>query len=91
MSSKKNVYTLGEFKDDQIQNITGGLSRNTQRADSEATGCFSFSNATAYSYENYQSTGAGRNANLSFDASSVARTGTTTHQKSLGVNYIIKF
>ena len=30
-------------------------------------------------------------AKYTLDASTVARTGTATHQKSLGVNYVIKY
>lgn len=42
---------------------------------------------------NSGASGSGSNlrVDITLDASNAVRTGTTTHQKSLGVNYIIKF
>lgn len=37
------------------------------------------------------SSGSNLRVDITLDASNAVRTGTTTHQKSLGVNYIIKF
>lgn len=87
-----DVYTLGEFKDDQIQNITGdsGITFN-------AGGTASSAGSGALRYSRYNTVGGAGGGNtdgfgvISFDASRVVRTGTTTHQKSLGVNFIIKY
>ena len=91
MSSKKNVYTLGEFKDDQIQNITASFVPSVPNLIDSASGAFVPINKgnrkipaeSGNSYNTYKS--------FNLDASQVARTGTTTHGKQLGVNYIIKF
>ena len=84
------MYTLGEFKDDQLQNITGALqgvigSGNT----SSSSGAFN-RDAHGGSGVLYSGTGLEENG-FSFNASRVARTGTSTHGKQLGVNYIIKY
>ena len=78
-------YTIGQFKDDQIQNITGKLSGVRAGIGGSGTGAFQ----TSGSAENV-STWSGSWGTLSFDASLVARTGTTTHGKQIGINYIIK-
>lgn len=69
-----DVYTLGEFKDDQIQSHTHSV--NHQRGS-----------------ENYGAISGGY-LTVKFDAgpssANTGRTGTTTHGKQLGVNYIIK-
>lgn len=62
-----DVYTLGEFKDDQIQNI-GKMKAN-------ATNGYSVVSGGIAGY---------------ITSNSALRTGTTTHGKQLGVNYIIK-
>lgn len=93
-----DVYTLGEFKDDQIQNITGKINLSTSsyaydfafyRASGE--GVFTFTGSHSADITN----GIGRNASvpnkIDFDASRTSRTGDVTRQKSLGVNYIIKY
>lgn len=78
-----DVYTLGEFKDDQIQNITGTFCGGQ----GTTTGAFKIDKDLhnywyEYSYKMKQ---------LSFDASRIARAGTNTHGKQLGVNFIIKY
>ncbi len=85
-----DVYALGEFKDDQIQNITGEM------PNIEIGGGTMPTTTGIVSYTRKNSSGAsGSGSNLrvdiTLDASNAVRTGTTTHQKSLGVNYIIKF
>lgn len=74
-----DVYTLGQFKDDQLQNITG----NVGTRNGGASGAFT-SGSTATS-------GAGSEnwSGVIFNASRVARTGTVTRGKRKGVNYII--
>lgn len=79
-----DVYTLGEFKDDQIQNITGRMQGGGNNLATQ--GAF-YDGGAAQSYDS----GNFSNRYGLFDASRVARTGTTTHGKQLGVNYIIKY
>ena len=86
--AEHDVYTLGEFKDDQIQNITGSI------RGADGFGTFGTASGAFYLGEKEISpTGSGRvsYANAKFDASRVVRAGTTTHGKQLGVNYIIKY
>lgn len=70
-----DTYTVGEFKDDQLQNHTHNLyTQRSGAAAREGLGTNSYTVADQRSGE----------------ISSGARTGTTTHGKQLGVNYIIK-
>ena len=86
------ALSLLEFQDDQIQNITGET-RNLGMAwtSVDSTGAITTTNIGGYGYNGY---GQGVNNNgivkMSFDASKVARTGTTTEVKAVGVNFIIK-
>lgn len=77
-----DTYTLGQFKDDQLQNIEG-----TFRALSgNATNPFYEKSVVG---ETYAGTTTSSRV-IGFNTSLSARTGTTTHGKQLGVNYIIK-
>ena len=77
-----DVYSVGEFKDDQLQNITGSFRSNQ---DGGASGAFDIDRY------NVKNSGTDYYAAIcSFDASRVARAGTTTHGKQVGVNYCIK-
>lgn len=79
--AKHDVYSVGEFKDDQLQDHThyvdlawsdwGGNANDTNRLDSSQTSSVSYSNRTP----------------LKGVAS--ARTGTTTHGKQIGVLYYV--
>lgn len=71
-----DVYTLGEFKDDQLQEHNHTF---TTKADNAGTG-----NPKEGGGNNYST---GRKTTSTVDC----RSGTTTHGKQLGVNYIIKF
>ena len=86
-----DVYTLGEFKDDQIQNITASTNNSTFNGDGRTGG----NGAIRTIPKNFSRQLSNGNStgwfDITFDASRVARTGTTTHQKSLGVNFIIKY
>lgn len=87
-----DVYNVGQFKDDQIQNITGKITSSGEclfnsRGGPSATGAFTVSGSTSWNGGDNNNSGA---STLNFDASLVARTGTTTHGKQKGVNYIIK-
>lgn len=84
-----DVYTLGEFKDDQIQNITGSLVAAVGADIITANGVF-----TATPYRGSDRMIGNRGGNVyhgiyTLNASRVARTGATTHGKQVGVNYII--
>ena len=82
------LYTLGEFKDDQLQNITGSIGvYGAEVNGSTADGVFAKSNGPSYGADHSQA----RGPKFTFDASTVARAGTSTHGKQLGVNYIIKY
>ena len=89
-----DVYTVGQFKDDQIQNITGQI-----YIDELASGYGSGSYTPKGAFANLGTKGntttrynsaSGNYKTYDFDASRVARAGTTTHGKQIGVNYIIK-
>ena len=83
-----DVYTVGEFKDDQLQNITGSIGvYGAEVNGSTADGVFAKSNGPSYGADHSQA----RGPKFTFDASTVARAGTSTHGKQLGVNYIIKY
>lgn len=81
-----DVYTVGEFKDDQMQNITGKFIQGGA-SPGVTEGIIFDQGATPLGFR-------GDSSNMfrwnGLDASRVARTGTTTHGKQLGVNYIIK-
>lgn len=70
-----DVYTLGEFKDDQLQEHTHTIS---------GSGGFNY---TSGSYPAAMNSGGDRQSE---DTGTTGRFGTTTHGKQLGVNYIIK-
>ena len=74
--STHDTYTLGQFKDDQMQGHTHAL---TLRVGFQVVGSgFAVSSAGTI-LDDYDSSNA------------TGRTGTTTHGKQIGVNYIIKY
>ena len=85
-----DVYTVGQFKDDQIQNITGGTQTGSSTNFFDgAYGClYPIDQGTrgvpadSGSWNVYK--------NIAFDASRVARAGTVTHGKQKGLNWAIK-
>lgn len=95
-----DTYTVGEFKDDQMQNINGsvkGVGRHYS-VSITASGAFKLNDSTSKFY-----TGSGdsyNNAGFDFSSYRVARTGydsdgtlvgsDVTHGKNMGVNYLIK-
>lgn len=83
--AEHDVYTLGEFKDDQLQNITGTF--DAFYSDVEPAGAFY---SLDYNGKAVQSSTSAYRANATFDASRVARTGTSTHGKQKGVAFYIK-
>lgn len=82
-----DVYNVGEFKDDQLQNITGTL----YRVLCSGSGVFG-PEGNSGNYYSIAGNGSidGSKHNVLFDASRVARTGNVTHGKQIGMNYIIK-
>lgn len=89
-----DVYGVGEFKDDQIQNITGSLKPRTSELtidmDMTGTGAIVAKSETR-EISGYDGGKYSAWAGFDFDASRVARTGETTHGKQIGVNFIIKY
>lgn len=86
-----DVYTVGQFKDDCLQEIYGSMtsSVNAVRTGVDFTsGAFSgtLGQIDGQSSGNYLC----QVASVSFSASRVARTSSTTHGKQKGVKYIIK-
>ena len=81
-----DVFTQGEFKDDQIQNITGDVALVAYSSDPH--GAITRWDDTIYTQ--YPSLSGGVGQRISFNASRVARTGTTTHTKEKAVYYYIK-
>jgi microcystin-dependent protein len=77
-------YTLGQFKDDQFQQWTATFD-NVNNIPT-CTGIASYkANGTEEPAQTNQNGG-----KITLDPSKTARTGTTTHGKQLGVNYIVK-
>lgn len=89
-------YILGEFKDDQIQNITG-YANPRQDADfrswcnaTDVTGAFGLSAPTSVKTTSTNARTINNQCpGIDFDASRVVRAGTVTRGKRKGVNYII--
>lgn len=81
-------YSLGEFKDDQLQNITGNFESANRNRAPNTSGVFDVENGS----ENWFAldTQVTSPTIVKFNASRVARAGTVTRGKSVGVNYIIK-
>ena len=84
--SAHKALSLLEFQDDQIQNITG-------RIGGSSNGGFGSYLDGAFYYNGHRGGGSGgdnSSYDAGFDASRIARTGTTTEVKAVGVNFIIK-
>lgn len=84
-----DVYAQGEFKDDQIQNITGTIeTAPSSGTPTDDTGAFQKESSPNAHW--YSGGTANRPSVHSFDASRVARAGTTTHSKQKAVYVYIK-
>jgi microcystin-dependent protein len=79
-------YTLGQFKDDQLQKITGRFNATAGFGSLEGA----FVQSAEFVYTNGVSRSGTTWSSLNFDTSGSARSGTTTHGKQVGINYIIK-
>ena len=89
-----DVYGEGEFKDDQLQNITGKIEFgsagvNTWGAVVDLDGAFRADNGVERGVTNIGNI-SNTASNIGFDASLVARTGDTTHGKQKAVYVYIK-
>lgn len=93
-----DTYTLGQFKDDQIQNLTGSVDSEVLSSAEphggtirKAQGVFYKTNAgTGVVFTFHRNVSEQPCHSFGFDASRVARAGDTTHGKQVGVNYIIR-
>ena len=83
-----DVYGLGEFKDDQLQRITGDFEAGNRNTSPHTSGAFS-TKESQYTWFALSET-ATSSSSVEFDSSKVTRSGTTTHGKQKGVTYIIK-
>ena len=83
-----DVYGLGEFKDDQLQRITGDFEAGNRNTSPHTSGAFS-AKGSQYTWFALSET-ATSSSSVEFDSSKVTRSGTTTHGKQKGVTYIIK-
>ncbi len=83
------IHTLGEFKDDQLQTITGELYGMNQCNNMSITASGAFVAGHSGRME-YQGSDTSSSSGASFDSSRVTRGGTTTHGKQIGVTYLIK-
>ena len=83
-----DVYELGEFKDDQLQRITGDFESGNRNTSPHTSGAFS-TKSSQYTWFALSET-ATSSSSVEFDSSKVTRSGTTTHGKQKGVTYIIK-
>ena len=83
-----DVYELGEFKDDQLQRITGDFEAGNRNTQPHTSGAFS-AKGSQYTWFALSET-ATTSSRIEFDSSTMTRSGTTTHGKQKGVTYIIK-
>ena len=92
-----DVYTLGEFKDDQMQNITGKVGHVNGGNDGSGTGAFKATAtadaASAQASNKYYDFvfNSWRVARTGYNSSGVLTGSDTTHGKQVGLNYIIKY
>lgn len=85
-----DVYTAGQFKDDQMQKITGTYN-GILKTDGSATGAIVKANTGGYAWSSGGSGSSG--GGFTLDSSLVTRNDATntTHGKQMGVLYCIKF
>jgi hypothetical protein len=91
-----DVYTVGQFKDDQVQDVTGSFrvhcrDWNVNKAVDNFSSLFSITHGSENSYPDVRP---GSNAvnydEVTFKVSRVARAGAVTHGKQKGLNWAIK-
>lgn len=88
-----NVLALGEFQDDALQKITGssGWGLLTDRVTTGGYPSGAFTDGGAPRKRSWSASNDDEVRRLNFDSSRVARSSTTTHDKTVGMNYIIKY
>ena len=92
-----DTYTLGEFKDDCIQNVKGEVGRFLRKGDETFSHSDGFYNSTSTGTEAKWVLAGGSSGYttyfslVNFNASVYMRTSDVTHGKHVGVNYIIKY
>ena len=83
-----DVYNVGQFKNDQLQQMTGYAGTWVRNLEASIYGVLNkWNDSAAQNYYGYS--GGSPVAAVSFNSAYVARSGTTTHGKQKGVNYII--
>lgn len=93
-----DAYLLGTFKDDQLQNLSGTV-KGAFGSNKESSGIPHFRGEGTFQVSEKiwaEGTNGGSlwdvaEKDVIFNASNVARTGTTTHGKQVGLYYIIKY
>ena len=85
-----DIYNVGEFKDDQMQKITGTFESARAASAGNTTGAFYTSSEFSSDYLIGASGSAVRHSVYGLDTSRVVRAGTVTHSKQIGMNYIIR-
>ena len=82
------IYAVGQFKDDQLQNITGYFEQGNRNRQPNYAGAFKAieSSWNWYALDDIVTS----STIVNFDSSRTTRGGTTTHGKQKGVKYIIK-
>ena len=83
-----DVYELGEFKDDQLQRITGDFEAGNRNTQPHTSGAFSAKGSQCTWFALSET--ATSSSSVEFDSSKVTRSDTTTHGKQKGATYIIK-
>ena len=83
-------YTLGQFKDDQLQRMTGTMKGFQTEYDTRPAQCTGVFTAPEYIGATDSTRGHDACAELQFDSARVARSGAVTRTKQFGINYIIK-
>ena len=83
-----DVYGEGEFKDDQLQRITGDFESGNRNRQPHTSGAFS-TKGSQYTWFALSETTAD-SSSVEFDSSKVTRSGTTTHGKQKAVYVYIK-
>lgn len=86
-----DVYTLGEFKDDQLQKVTDSNNMYIYGSRGQVSQLGPLKKTRFGTANLGGGSGMGDDCALTYDNSLCYRTGNTTHGKQLGVNFIIKY
>lgn len=80
---------VGQYKDDQLQTITGYFESANRDRNANCAGSFAISETRPWEWYALSDIVTPSNV-IDFDSSRTTRGGTTTHGKQKGVKYIIK-